>query len=550
MAADIQQLERALINADAAGDEAGARVLSGEIQRLRMTPQQAQMTHQPGPKPVDIPGAILAGLNSRVGKISDGIVQMTHAGDEPVQRGLKALDAERSKADARVQREHPIAFGIGDAAPLMAVPGGQGTAFGRVAAPAVGAAAMELLSFGDPLERAKRAAVAGGLGAVGGVAGEGLTAALLPRRSLAGLQPDVADAVRRNGFPLTAAQRTGSPTLTKLEDYLSTAPGAINRMQGVREQQQNVLNRLAARAIGQDTNVLDQSTLAMARQAIGADRKALNASVQVSPVNPDLITGVREARNAVNQLGAGPQSLTGTQAAAGSKVVDDIENFIRSGSPMDGAMYSTWRTAIREAKESAYDANNSKLGEAYASLQRGLDKAAQGTRTDAWRLNDTRRSALEMMEKGQVTNEATGNISPKRLANEFMRKYGASAKEGKLPGEIADIALLARGVDEYRPGSPTAGREAWSKLLYGGGGLAAGAGVAGANPALGALVLGVPALNNLLARAVTRQGAGLTGLIDSPVITEALREQLQRMALTGSQGAARGTVAPGLAVPH
>lgn len=538
----LAELESALVGADRAGDAAAAQALAAEIQRQR----QQSMTHQPGPRRIGTGDAILAGLNSRADKIADGLIQM--GADEPVQRGLKVMKDQREARDAPIQREYPIAFGFGDSLPLMAIPGGQATAAGRILAPAIGGAIMEGLSYGSPAERAKRAAVAGGMGAAGGTLGEGLSALLLPRRGMPGLAPDVADAVQRNNFPLTASQRSGSATLSKLEDYLSTAPGAINRMQGVRDQQQDILNRLAARSIGQNADSIDQGVLAAARTQIGAERGALQAGVRLSPVHPDLITGVRNARQVVDQLASGPQSLTRTQAAAGASVIDDMENFIRAGSPMDGQQYQTWRTALREAKEAAYEAKNSRLGKAYDELQKSLDRAAQGAHRKQWRLNDQQYAALENIEKGIGVNEATGNVNPRTLANNFMRYGGSAAKEGKLEGPLADLALLAKGVPEHRPGSPTAQRQAWQALLAGG--LGSGAAAATGSPLAAGVVLGIPVLNNALARAVTRQGAGLGGrLADSPILTEALREQIMRGTATGLQGLGRGTAVPGLAVP-
>jgi len=495
---------------------------------------QQSMSHSAGPQAPGIVPAIQAGIEHRADKLASGITQLTHVGDEPVQRGLKALDATQDQQAAPFKKSNPLSFAFGDALPLMAIPGGQKSAVGRVLAPAVGGALMEGLSYGSPEERLKRAGVGAAGGAVGGGVGEMIGRLIRPMRSASSIPDDVLDAAKRLNAPLTAGQRSGSKALLKIEDTLTQTPFAQSVMQKTLDQQRTALNQAAARSAGGQSDVIDQKFLASATDAANTERRALEAAAQVSPVDVDLLVGIRDAQARLAAMQKGPSSLV--KDAPASRVIDDFTDFVQNApGPMDGKTYQSWKTLLTNAKDAAYKADDSATGAIYKDLLGAMNTAAQKGNKAAWKKSDIKFSTLDLLKSGDAVNEATGNVNPGRLAQKFYSKYGDSAKEGKLPGELQDIALFAKGVPQMREGSQTAGRAMWAGL---------GGAAAMQFPLTTAAAVAVPSLGSRLLTSPAGAQYLTEGLAASrPALQQFLLEQAQRAGTIGGASALSGLAA-------
>ena len=523
---DLSQISTEDLQAIKAGDL--SKVSNEGLVRLRYQQDLAKIE---APKPVEktgVMGAIGAGFSSVADRLSNGIIQALSS-DKNVQRGLKVIDKQDKARDAEIRKDHPFAFGIGESLPLMAVPGGQATVAGRIAAPAIGNAVLEGMSYGTPGQRMKNAAEGAVIGAVGGTVGEGLGRLIRPMRG-AGTVPDEAiQAAGRLGIPLSAGQRTGSRLLNKVEDTLYQTPGAGSVIQRNVDAQKTAINRAAARSAGLPGDVVDQKYLASARAASQAERAGLEAGAKVSPVDVDLLSAISKAQRNLSGMQQGPKSLINDAPA--TKILDDFTNFVTTAQgPMDGQTYQAWKTLLTNAKKSAYKADDSATGEIYGDLLAGLNKAAQKGNSSAWKRSDIKFATLDLLEQPNVVNEVTGNVNPRALAAAFNRKYGAAAKEGRLAGELQDIASFAKGFPELREGSQTAGRAFMGGLL-GGAGLAA--------PVTTASILGGSLLGSKM---VTTPGGVryLTEGLGSAPVQRVLLEQAQRAGTVGGVGALSG----------
>jgi len=490
---------------------------------------QQSMSHQPGPKPAGTADAILAGLNSRADKLADGIVQPF--ADDHVSRGLKALEADRNTRDAAVKKTNPMGFALGDNLPLMAVPGGQATTAGRIAAPAIGAAAMEGLSYGSTEERLKRAGMGAAEGAAGGGLGELVGRFIKPMRAGSTVPDDVLEAADRLGIKPTAGQSSGSKSLLKMEDALTQTPFAQDVMGRKLGQQRTAMNQAAARSAGMPSDVIDQKYLAAATDAAGVERNALEAAAQVSPVDVDLLVGVRNAQQRLGKMQSGPSSLVNDGPA--SKIINDFTDFVQNApGPMDGATYQSWKTLLTDAKKTAFDGKDTGTGKVLGDLLEGLNKAAQKGNEKAWKNSDIKFSTLDILKSGNVVNEATGDVHARTLASKFYGKFGNAAKEGKLPGELQDIALVAKGLPEMREGSQTAGRAMWAGL---------GGAAAMQFPLTTAAAVGVPTLASRLLTSPMGAQYLTQGLASqNPVLQRILLEQAQRAGTIGGASALSG----------
>ena len=525
---DLSQFSTEDLQALRGGDL--SKMSSEGLVRLRGVQDQQAIAAAPKTEmPTSKLGAVGAGFTSVADRLANGIVQAMYRNDPAVSRGLKVINDQQGSRDKEIRKEYPFSFGVGESLPLMAVPGGQATAVGRIAAPAIGSAAIEGLSYGSAEDRLKNAAKGAAVGAAAGGVGEMLGRLIKPMRSASSVPDDAIAAADRLGAPLTAGQKTGSRVIGKAEDTLYQTPGAGSVIQRTLDQQRTAVNRAAARSAGLPGDVIDQKYLAAARQAAQTERGTLEAAAQVSPVDIDLLSAIAKAQRGLQSMQKGPGSLVKDGPA--SKIIDDFTGFVTSGQPMDGATYQTWKTLLTDAKNAAYKADDAS-GAIYKDLLAGLNKAAQKGNSAAWKRSDIKFSTLDILEQPNVINEATGNVNPKSLAAAFGRKYGAAAKEGKLAGELNDIALFGRGIPAFNEGSQTAGRAMMGGML---GGAALGAPVA-TGAALGGGYLASKLLTTPGGTAYLTQG--LAG--SSPALQRVLLEQAQRAGTVTGAGALYG----------
>ncbi len=202
----LKQLERALINADAAGDEAAARTLAAEIKRVRAS----QAKPKPKPKPVSRTEAVLSGAERGLKPISDfaaSVNPFNYLGDIVENYFFPGLEQRRAKKETRraalaerAQVDQPgyflggkIAGEVAGTAPLITTGGGLISAGGRGlvrAAPKVAArgvpGAQAVAKGGRVLEASGKAISTGGMGVraptATAVAAGAPTAATLPGR--------------------------------------------------------------------------------------------------------------------------------------------------------------------------------------------------------------------------------------------------------------------------------------------------------------------------------------------------------------------------------
>lgn len=488
------------LKAIAAGDM--SKVSDGALRLIAGQPETkipAEKQKDPG-----FLGGIGKGFERTANRLADGILQTYYSmkggeGADAVLRGLKPLADKDTAEFAQIAKMRPFAAGIGETLPYLAVPGGQATALGRIAAPTAAMVAGEGLSYGTAKERATNAAKGGLMAAAGGVVGEGLGRIIKPVRG--GLTPEkeVLDAAERIGAPLTAGQRSGSKGLQKIEDMIAEAPGGYGIMAKNAQLRTDAVNRAAASAIGQTDDKITQDVLANAKSGLGAVRDQLRSNVNVSPVDPNVMGAVRRAEQFAQQ---GLPSMAPETKKAVSGAIDDFKSFVQNPQNMDGAAYQLWRTDLNNAADRAFKEGNKKVGKVYEELLGGLDNAARGNNAPAWKANDKAFSTLDLLQQPNVLNEATGNVNPKSLSAAFYREFGDSAKQGKLPGNIQDIALLAKGIPERTTGSATAPRQLLSGMIGAAGGLAATGNVLPA-----AAVMTVPALTAILAKSLTSPAA-------------------------------------------
>lgn len=267
---------------------------------------------------------------------------------------------------------------------------------------------------------------------------------------------ELGKAASRLGFNPTWGQRANSPTLMQIEDTMRRMPGSGGVFARNDMANQSAVNRAVSKAIGQQSDTVSGEVLASATDDLGNARNALKSQVSIPKGEPTILQTIS---NATQELKTSLRN-----GGEWKNVTENIKNRLNAGA-VDGKQYQTWRTDLKDYADAAYKAGKTKLGDAYRALRSSLDDVARGGASDAWKANDKAFSTLEMVQEGNVVNPVTGNVSAPLLANKFFQTFGKNAKQGKMPGEINDIATLQRGYPKWAEGSPTAKAEMYDSLV-------------------------------------------------------------------------------------
>jgi hypothetical protein len=263
-------------------------------------------------------------------------------------------------------------------------------------------------------------------------------------------------AAERIGYKPSLPQRTGSPDLANLYDTLSNMPGSARVIATHEARNAKAINSAVARSIGQNSNRVTGDVLANASDDLGAVRNTLKETVNIPKGSQNITSAID---NATIDL---KRSLQNNGRFKGD--MERIKQGVNSGN-ITGEQYQIWRTDLKDAADTAYTSGKSQLGKAYKTVLSALDDAARGTASKEWLDNDKKFSVLNTVQKGNIVNPVTGDVSAPLLTNQFYRDYGNFAKQGKLPGEINDIATVTRGYPALKEGSQTARRENYNSLV-------------------------------------------------------------------------------------
>jgi len=434
--ATLQQLERALVGAHEAGDVAAAQALARAI-------QSARQSSQPAVEPeVEDPGMLQSSLIA-AGRTTDrlvkGVKQMglnvaSAFGSDSAKTALDDMARQEKENDVyfeRLQKIRPYSTFAGQVAPLAAMP-----LMGTGLSGAVGSAMLPaLVEYGTPDQKLSNAA----MGAVGGAAGYGAGAAvsraLQPTSGVSQAQQKALDAADRLGVRLTSGEASGNKALKWAEAASSDVPfasGVASRRATANDQ---ALARAATRAIGNQADEVSENVLAGARQKLSGEFNRILDPLQIDLNTKQFASELKAVQSSKVLKGLRDESIDG--------LLDEIQAVAKAG-PVDGAWFQQNKTALDQAIRAAY--NNGQPGKAKALelVDNALDRAAkQSMGKDAGAYDAVRKqwANLRLLETGKVVDD--GRVLPGRLKSAMESRYKSAFKEGKIQGELTDIASLA-----------------------------------------------------------------------------------------------------------
>lgn len=275
----------------------------------------------------------------------------------------------------------------------------------------------------------------------------------------AGLTRGQAEAMRKGrdlGMQLTPGQASGSRALQQLEAKLESQPMTSGRFNQIKANNQTVLNRAAAQSIGETADVLDDATLAQARDRITGVYK------MVADKRPRQI----DADGFINQL---------------SSVENEFEGLL-PGSVLDNPLTKRLFSYAEKGQATGEQLQDlaSKLGKAAngqmtsgtGDRQLGMalfkvkdmadDLLASGLSGDTAKLfADARgqyRNLMLLTQRVGTVNPTTGNVSGANLANLLQQKDKAGYLYGGNQTDMYNAARFAQGFKPIVGDSGTATR--------------------------------------------------------------------------------------------
>lgn len=345
------------------------------------------------------------------------------------------------------------------------------------------------------------------MGAVGPDASAGLTAA----------QQAILTRGKQMGFRTTPGQETGSRSLQQMEARMESSPFTSGPFNTLKAENQKILNRSTAQAIGVNADELSNPQLAQAQRQISSVYRQV-ASPEVKRLDGNTIqTGIDILDNAF-------EGLT-TQPLKSNIFVKQLQELAAKGEASGNQLQTLSSKIGKRAKNEMTTAmGDRELGSALFQMKEIIDDAlAQGLSAEQQAAFQTARAnyrnLMTIRSNQGVVNPSTGNVSGLNLASALTRKDPQGFVFGSNQTPMYEAARFAQAFKPIVGDSGTATRSMEVSPL--------------------SMMLAAP--TNIAARAYTSQPAanlarGLqTGI--APGTDPATQEFLRRMLpITGASG--------------
>ena len=312
--------------------------------------------------------------------------------------------------------------------------------FGRGTAPAVGGAGAGVPSSAQATVSATPTAqVTGGginLGAVAPESGAALTAA----------QKAILERGKAMGFKTTPAQETGSRSLLQMEARMESSPFTSAPFNTIKTENQKVLNRATAQAIGVNSDELSNPVLAQAQRQI--------SDVYKKVATPDVrkVDGMTFMNN-IDLIDNAFEGLT-TQPLKTNILVKQLQDLALKGEASGVQLQNLSSKIGKRAKNEMTTAmGDRELGSALFQLKEmvddalsaGLSKAEQEAFATA---RNNYRNLMTIRTASGVVNPSSGNVSGLNLASALTRKDPQGFVFGSNQTPMYEAARFAQA---FRP---------------------------------------------------------------------------------------------------
>jgi hypothetical protein len=291
------------------------------------------------------------------------------------------------------------------------------------------------------------------------VTGGGMTPGVVGPDVSAGLtaaQQAILGRGKEMGFRTTPGQETGSRSLQQMEARMESSPFTSGPFNTIKTENQKILNRATAQAIGVDSTELSNPVLAQAQRQISNVYQQV-ASPQVKKVDGNTIqTGIEIVDKAF-------EGLT-TQPFKNNIFVQQVQNIAAKGEASGNELQALSSKIGKRAKNEMTTAmGDRELGSALFQLKEMVDDAlAQGLSKEQQaafqQARANYRNLMTIRSNQGVVNPSTGNVSGLNLASALTRKDPQGFVFGSNQTPMYEAARFAQAFKPIVGDSGTATR--------------------------------------------------------------------------------------------
>lgn len=402
----------------------------------------------------------LAGAGKAVNDVGMGIGQLLGVTSRKDVEEQRKLDAPLMNTTAG--KVGNFAGAVGTMIPTALIPGAN-TVAGAGAIGALSGLLQPSVSTGETVGNL----LLGGAGGAGGQAVmNGITrVAARPGTALTQGQQQAAQGGNALGMRLTPGKASGSTTLQKMEAALESHPLTSGGFDAIKNQNQRILNRSSARAIGENADELSTHVLAQAENRLGQVFDAVADATPV-PLDPQQV-GPRLQQ--ILQDADGLVVLPGMHGRMGGladhPLWRQIDNFANTQGGATREQLRALSSKLGKAARSnmTTQAGDRELGQALFRAQEVIEDSIQGTLAPAEQAaynaaREQYRNLMTLTAKTNVVNPSSGNVSGRGLATTLMQRDRGGFTMGRNGSEMYDAARFTQAFPDIVGNSGTATR--------------------------------------------------------------------------------------------
>jgi hypothetical protein len=261
---------------------------------------------------------------------------------------------------------------------------------------------------------------------------------------------------KKLGMKLTPGQASGSKALQQLEAKLESQPMTSGPFSAIKANNQTILNRAAAQAIGESENVVDSAVLAQANNRISNVYKFV-ADQRPRKIDPDEF--INRLANVENDFeGLLPGSVLDNPLV--KRLYGFAERGNATGEQLQDIASKLGKAAHNQMSTASGDRQ---LGMAlYQVKDQADDLLSQGLKGETKATFDAARSQyrnlMNLTQRTGVLNPSSGDVSGASLANLLQQKDKAGFLYGKNQTPMYEAARFAQAFKPIVGDSGTATR--------------------------------------------------------------------------------------------
>lgn len=266
-------------------------------------------------------------------------------------------------------------------------------------------------------------------------------------------QTSAMTAGRRLGMRVTPGQATGSKVLQQFEAKLESQPASSGRFFDIKNNNQRTLNRSVANALGEDADELSSAVLDRAYRRMGDVFDSVADDVP-RPVNPD------QFLRRLSQIEADNEGML-DKSLIDNSLVRRYFDLAASGQPT-GAQLNNLQSQLGKAANSLRmkdPAQAQALREVQHLVLDDIGRGLQPADEAAFRAaRQQYRTWATVIDKPNILNPSTGNVSGANLANALQRTDRTGFALGRNDSDMYDAARFAQAFKPLVGDSGTATR--------------------------------------------------------------------------------------------